>query len=1213
MQGCLLLEDMKVQYKEIFMRKRPDVWNEITLNTGGISSTLQDIKAHQRSGGYVYSKIPNRFIYWRTDHSKLEVVEESLDINLHGNQLRYKFTDSPVLEGISVTETFANIIILVPTVSSLHRFTFPHPDNLLKKGYKEQATYSIFHNVNETDSSDPSTYFILNSPSSNIVSGVSCIATNGDSIFALSLANTSILLIRIDSVTGQGITSTLTYESMVPRFLSGLTDAIRGKEWSDCVSVSLILSYLQGDLYLFGLDREGTLKVWSCERNCYITSHQLLNKNEARIIKGHKHKMCKGELDGKLVLYCCLQGSCIAALLVQINDGIINFQLISQTPTPSGLKLVEMCVGEEGDLWCSWLTGDESPTVTKVNLIYPNWAAVLLAHPPLQVKAPKLVVQDPATLYLDAIFTSGFFTATEVATALSIFKTNAVIKTNVDIKEQICAIVEAEIYSESGGQDFDDDEYLEMTQRCWSRLYSCCSQFVISGMLPLGMVWLGSSLVLIQECGFSMVMEMNPLQLLYLNKIPSRQLTNVVYARIVESVRDIDLDCGLERLELGLLLGESFSTVLKEAADMIKLRNQTCDGANRFYSVLTDGLDEGFNALLCELSEPQVHSFDGTDTRMFCSNSGLFAVTSTFRDFCSVRLRLCERLLLLLQSFNEIECNDLKLKLSQLCEAYYVLYWTCITNVNVDEPIIFSYILINQGTLMQDTLPASVLAVASALWIRDGNVNLANHLYSTKEWVLLQTLSRITNYDTWRLLLAESYLYTGEGGKAFDVAVGNQNQDMSHHMKVISLFERHSRPDLAIAVAKRAMAFPGNLSQSDKETLQSVLFLHQVQLKHYDSAYFWLEECKNWSRKIDSLHRLVTAMLADGKLTELISFRFIGLTSELDKFLSSRARSRPFKQAVNYYNLLYAFHVKHDNYKRASTIMFEKALRSDTAEMQWRCFAACLNALTLVPQEDAWLLRPKFNEQAPQSKNLDSVEILVVDDIRKEYELSGARYNLGDCCAVDAGPDEVIALCISKRQFKMAMRLANLCGLSCAPVIYNFTAACFEDNLEWSKLNAFDDMLLNEEDSEKICWRLLERLISKYEKDKETVLHKAASLKMLEMGVFLPAWLIASYKKRNAAELLKLYLSHGYLEEASDLACDYIRAALGIGSDAFSIEMPLLPNSPPLYLPINTIELLILELSHHNMETELLKTLQNYQKKVEQITEDKRSIISSHN
>lgn len=1190
------LEDMNVCYKEIFMRKHPDVWNEIILNTGGISSTLQDIKAHQRSGGYVYKKIPNRFIYWRTDHSVLEVVEESLDINLHGNQVRYKFTDSPVLEGISVTETLSNIIILVPTVSSLHRFTYLHPDNLLKKGYKEQATYSIFHNVNEADSTEPSTYFILNSPSSGIVSGVSSLASNGDSVFALSLANTSILLIRIDSTTRQGTTSTLTYESMMPRFLSGITDVIRGKELSDCVSVSLILSYVQGELYLFGLDREGTLKVWSCDRNCFITSHQLLNKYEARIIKGHKHKMCKGEVGHMLVLYCCLQGSCIASFLVQHNDGVMTFQQLSVIPTPVGLKLVDMCVGEEGDLWCNWLTGDESPTVTKIKLRYPGWATVLLAHPPLQVKAPKIIVQDPATLYLDAIFTSGFFTANEVAKALSIFKTTAVIKPNVDIKEQICAIVEAEIYSETGGQDFDDDEYLEMTQRCWSRLYSCCSQFVISGMLPLGMVWLGSSLILTQECGFSMVMEMNPLQLLYLTRVPASHFPSVIYGELVEKVRNIDLECGLERLELGLLLGESMPTILSDAAQLVLAQrpNENCQ------ALLSTG---SFRALLAELNEPQSHIFDGSDRRMFCSNSGLFAVTSTFRDFCSVRLRLCMRLLLLLE-LCECNCSEVKTNFTQLCEAYFVLYWTCVTNVSVDEPIIFSYVLAHQGTLMQDTLPASVLAVASALWIRDGNVNLANHLYSTKQWVLVQSLARITNYDTWRLQLAESYLYTGEGGKAYDIAVGGQDEDMSHYIKVISLFERHSRPDLAIAVAKKAMDFPAYLSQSDQETLQSVLFLHQVQLKHYDSAYFWLEECKNWSRRNDSLHRLVTAMLADGKLTELVSFPFTGLTSQLDKFLSSRARSRPFKQAANYYNLLYAFHVKHDNYKRAASIMFEKALRSDTAEMQWRCYAACLNALMLTPPEEAWLLRPNLSA----SSNQDSIEILDVNDIRKEFELSGARYNLGDCCAIDAVQEEIIALCIAQRQYKMAMRLANLCDLSCTPVIYNLTAACFEDNCDWAKFNGYDDMLLNEEETENVGWRLLERFITKYEKEKETILHKSAVLKLLEMGMFLPSWLSSSYIKRNAPELLKLYLSHGYLEQASQLACDYIRAAMGTGSEAFSLDLPLLPTSPYLYLPINTIDLIILELSYYNMHVELKDTLNEYRQKVERISNEMKLV-----
>lgn len=58
----------------------------------------------------------------------LELVEHSLDVNLTGNRVRYRFIDTPILDGISVHETYDHVIILVPTVCSVHRLIFPHPD-----------------------------------------------------------------------------------------------------------------------------------------------------------------------------------------------------------------------------------------------------------------------------------------------------------------------------------------------------------------------------------------------------------------------------------------------------------------------------------------------------------------------------------------------------------------------------------------------------------------------------------------------------------------------------------------------------------------------------------------------------------------------------------------------------------------------------------------------------------------------------------------------------------------------------------------------------------------------------------------------------------------------------------------------------------------------------------------------------------------------------
>lgn len=57
-------------------------------------------------------------------------------------------------------------------------------------------------------------------------------------------------------------------------------------------------------------------------------------------------------------------------------------------------------------------------------------------------------------------------------------------------------------------------------------------------------------------------------------------------------------------------------------------------------------------------------------------------------------------------------------------------------------------------------------------------------------------------------------------------------------------------------------------------------------------------------------------------------------------------------------------------------------------------------------------------------------------------------------------------------------------------------------------------------------------------------------------------------------------LNTGRLLEASDLAIDYINAVLGIGKEHFSIDMPLTAIARPIWLPLNTIEVLLSELEY---------------------------------
>lgn len=65
---------------------------------------------------------------------------------------------------------------------------------------------------------------------------------------------------------------------------------------------------------------------------------------------------------------------------------------------------------------------------------------------------------------------------------------------------------------------------------------------------------------------------------------------------------------------------------------------------------------------------------------------------------------------------------------------------------------------------------------------------------------------------------------------------------------------------------------------------------------------------------------------------------------------------------------------------------------------------------------------------------------------------------------------------------------------------------------------------------------------------------------------------------RNCAELLRLLLENGRLEESAMLTIEYIEAVLGKGKDRFKLETSILPQNPSIWLPLNTIDLILLEL-----------------------------------
>lgn len=69
-------------------------------------------------------------IYRRGHGEILELVELSLDTNLAGNAVRYRFPGCCLLPGAAVHELPYNIAAVFATETSVHRLTFPHPSKL---------------------------------------------------------------------------------------------------------------------------------------------------------------------------------------------------------------------------------------------------------------------------------------------------------------------------------------------------------------------------------------------------------------------------------------------------------------------------------------------------------------------------------------------------------------------------------------------------------------------------------------------------------------------------------------------------------------------------------------------------------------------------------------------------------------------------------------------------------------------------------------------------------------------------------------------------------------------------------------------------------------------------------------------------------------------------------------------------------------------------
>ncbi|XP_026325056.1 nuclear pore complex protein Nup160 homolog isoform X2 [Hyposmocoma kahamanoa] len=541
------VDAIPVAFKEITPNHNiSEKWKEIVLNTGGTHSTLQDIKLPQKAGGYWYresqkANTRNRLIYWQTTSDAIELSEASLDVNLSGANLRCKVAPgTPPLNNMTVYERTANqeMIILAATVSSVHRLVFPHPEVLDKKatfGSMSTTSPSIFQETSAIN--NPNNYYILNqyaTPTTGVAhTCASMLRDNGEAVFALAFGHGGeggLLLVKLP-VAGAAVTTLLKRESTVPRFLSGITGALRGKtdgvETYGVVLTNTMTVAVCGDTCLRGwaLDEGGAPTAVSPP-----LSQTLVRPKPPP--HGHMLQKTAGT-DGSVILvaYLSFPNECEFVVMKMHGSGagVVKFAHICRIFGPQ-LDLLDYKIGY-GDgnnvVWALWSQPDGETIITS-SALGPevSWRAVCGREPP-----PPLLHYSTHQQYRDRLMAPGLFPPAVLNKALVIYRrtwgteTGANVTTGVDgdLGEACISAVQSRICHLAARAQASDHSHL--MHKCWSDLYSWCMQYMEGLQKPLGLMVSkhGSDMdsgwwcAVVRRAGISLIRELEPLERLMLS------------------------------------------------------------------------------------------------------------------------------------------------------------------------------------------------------------------------------------------------------------------------------------------------------------------------------------------------------------------------------------------------------------------------------------------------------------------------------------------------------------------------------------------------------------------------------------------------------------------------------------------------------------------------------------------------------------------------
>ena len=523
---------------------------------------------------------------------------------------------------------------------------------------------------------------------------------------------------------------------------------------------------------------------------------------------------------------------------------------------------------------------------------------------------------------------------------------------------------------------------------------------------------------------------------------------------------------------------------------------------------------------------------------------------------------------------------------------------------------------INNCQLWTSVLPLFLQSIAQLIWPISKSFHLPQFLLGFGQFDLLINYSKLL--DAWsqyniysrRFVKAIVYLYLGEPRKSivlFNQAFYGITEEafmqrifqspfldcekkltafesgslvISYYNRIIQLCKIRSHPDIIVELAENALNL---LDESDPSfenhysSLASTIFACQLELGNTLEAYQSMILNPYHVQKKDCLRQFINYLYEKASISEMISYDFRDMEEDFINIIEFKARSSDLlnvSNRVDYYEILYAYFVNANNFRKSASVIYEYARRLgqelsglESLKKQSKCLVLAINSLRLIESKYAWIIKPtlksmnyfslspklsntvnegkrKFNEDSSStssdSPNKREIQVLNIEDIIKEYELVNVRFKLleksPELNAIASTPltsDIAVTLLIGNLMFDSAFHLSCLLKLPLEPVfeglvskyIYLTELPSTKSNLEANLMEINECFTENDTASlsyianaeitpiEKMLALILE-YIKLYEEVNQSRYHRCVAEKLLSNGIFLPSSLKLSYQVR---------------------------------------------------------------------------------------------------